>query len=185
MSLPFCSRILRDQPSAGDQYPAAMSRALERHDELLRHALESHDGYVFKTVGDAFYAVFWSPGNALRAAIAAQLAIYTEDWAPGNPDFPSLEHSGGPAYGPGFGARWRLFWSSGQSSGASGGGRQRRPDPPFARDQRLDPRRRLAGGLHAARPGRIQAERSPSFGADFPGKSRCIARHQALLANSG
>ena len=37
-----------------DQQPEAMAAALQRHDVLLRSAIESARGYVFKTVGDAF-----------------------------------------------------------------------------------------------------------------------------------
>ncbi|MFZ0047790.1 MAG: adenylate/guanylate cyclase domain-containing protein, partial [Streptosporangiaceae bacterium] len=40
--------------------PGQMARALERHDELIRSAIEEHGGYVFKTVGDAFCATFWT-----------------------------------------------------------------------------------------------------------------------------
>lgn len=31
-----------------------MHTALARHDEILTRAIESNNGYVFKTVGDAF-----------------------------------------------------------------------------------------------------------------------------------
>ena len=37
-----------------EEHPEAMREALARHDELLRQAIESHGGQVFKTVGDAF-----------------------------------------------------------------------------------------------------------------------------------
>ena len=39
----------------------AMSRALSRHNEILRRATDQHEGYVFKTVGDAFCCTFSSP----------------------------------------------------------------------------------------------------------------------------
>lgn len=57
-----------------------MSAALSRHDTLLRTAIEAHGGVVFKTVGDAFYAVFTVPADALAAAVAAQRALVTEAW---------------------------------------------------------------------------------------------------------
>ena len=37
-----------------EQQRAAMPDALRRHDELLRSAIEAHDGYVFKTVAMRF-----------------------------------------------------------------------------------------------------------------------------------
>ncbi|MCC7019652.1 MAG: hypothetical protein IT332_07850 [Ardenticatenales bacterium] len=36
----------------------AMQAALAQHDALLRAAIESRNGHVFKTVGDAFCAAF-------------------------------------------------------------------------------------------------------------------------------
>ena len=43
---------------------AAMQQALARHDAILRTAIEVLGRHIFKTVGDAFYAVFIS---AVRA----------------------------------------------------------------------------------------------------------------------
>ena len=37
-----------------EEHPAEMRVALERHDEIVRSAVESNDGYVFSTAGDAF-----------------------------------------------------------------------------------------------------------------------------------
>jgi predicted ATPase/class 3 adenylate cyclase len=53
----------------------AMASALARHDAILRAAIESHGGVVFKTVGDAFCAAFADPAAAARAALAAQVAL--------------------------------------------------------------------------------------------------------------
>jgi len=41
-----------------ENHADGMSIALARHDAILRQAIETHNGYVFKTAGDAFYAVF-------------------------------------------------------------------------------------------------------------------------------
>jgi class 3 adenylate cyclase len=67
-----------------------MSAALERHDALLRAAIEAGGGHVFKTVGDAFYAAFAQPLDALNAALAAQRALLSEDWTAYGPEFPAL-----------------------------------------------------------------------------------------------
>lgn len=69
---------------------AAMARALERHDAILRQAIEGAGGRVYKTVGDAFCAVFQSPLAAVSAARTAQRAVAGEDWAAMLPDFPPL-----------------------------------------------------------------------------------------------
>jgi class 3 adenylate cyclase len=46
-----------------EQHPEAMRHALAEHDALLRHAIEANGGAVFKTGGDAFFAVFPRPGG--------------------------------------------------------------------------------------------------------------------------
>ena len=58
----------------------AMQVALARHDALLREAIERHNGTVFKTIGDAFCAVFESPVEAVQAAINAQQSLAKEPW---------------------------------------------------------------------------------------------------------
>ncbi len=59
---------------------AAMQDALRRHDALMRDVIESHNGYIFKTVGDAFCAVFSTTSDALQAAVTAQRALCAENW---------------------------------------------------------------------------------------------------------
>ena len=62
------------------EHPEAMSAALVRHDELLRSAIESHGGDVFKHTGDGIAAVFGSPHDALCAAVTAQRSLQVECW---------------------------------------------------------------------------------------------------------
>jgi predicted ATPase/class 3 adenylate cyclase len=59
----------------------AMQAAVERHDVILRREIEAHDGYVFKTVGDAFCAAFGSVRDALHTAIDAQRELAKEDFS--------------------------------------------------------------------------------------------------------
>ena len=49
-----------------------MRAALAAHDEVLRKAIEAHDGFVFSHTGDGVCAAFSSPMSALNAAIDAQ-----------------------------------------------------------------------------------------------------------------
>jgi len=42
-----------------------MQIALERHDEVLRTAVESADGRIVKSTGDGFYAVFENVSDGL------------------------------------------------------------------------------------------------------------------------
>jgi class 3 adenylate cyclase len=63
--------------------PTEMAVALARHDQLLRAIIQGGGGFVFKTVGDAFCAVFHDADSALLAALAAQRALGVEPWPPG------------------------------------------------------------------------------------------------------
>ena len=63
-----------------EEHPQAMGGAMSRHHDLLLQAVESNRGTVFETVGDAVYASFARASDAVRAAIAGQKAISSEDW---------------------------------------------------------------------------------------------------------
>jgi len=63
-----------------ERFPERMPGALERHDSILRSIIESHNGCVFKTVGDSFCAVFPAVQDAIAAAAAAQHRIGAEAW---------------------------------------------------------------------------------------------------------
>src|SRR6478752_2651549 len=52
-----------------------MRVALAAHDGILRDAVESHGGWLFKHTGDGVCAAFASPRAAVDAAIAAQRAL--------------------------------------------------------------------------------------------------------------
>jgi predicted ATPase/class 3 adenylate cyclase len=64
-----------------EKFPAQMGAALARHDELIRAAVETHGGQVFKKVGDASCAAFRAARDSLEAAIEAQRALTAEDWS--------------------------------------------------------------------------------------------------------
>ena len=65
--------------------PEAMAEASGRHNRIVREQIEVAGGRVFKTVGDAFRAVFADPAAALAAAVAVQQAAGTEPWPGGLP----------------------------------------------------------------------------------------------------
>ena len=63
-----------------EQQPEAMATALSNHDRLLQELITEYGGQVFKTVGDAFFAAFAIPSEAISAALAIQRAILGENW---------------------------------------------------------------------------------------------------------
>jgi class 3 adenylate cyclase len=68
-----------------EEQPAAMSDALARHDEILRDAVERHDGQVVKGTGDGIHAVFATADSAVAAAVDAQVAVGAQSWQLGEP----------------------------------------------------------------------------------------------------
>jgi predicted ATPase/class 3 adenylate cyclase len=53
----------------------AMKAALAAHDDVLRAAIESHGGWLFKHTGDGVCAAFALPRSAVDAAVTAQRAL--------------------------------------------------------------------------------------------------------------
>ena len=70
---------------AWESHPEQMHVALRRHDQILREEIEQLGGHVFKTVGDAFCAVFSEALPSIQAAIGIQRAIGAESWPKGTP----------------------------------------------------------------------------------------------------
>jgi predicted ATPase len=53
----------------------SMRAALLAHDEVLRSAIEAHEGFLFSHTGDGVVAAFASPRSAVDAAVAAQRGL--------------------------------------------------------------------------------------------------------------
>ena len=68
--------------SLWEEATAAMQAALERHDQIVRAAVEANGGYVFSTAGDAFGVAFATVNDATEAALALQQELRGEDWPP-------------------------------------------------------------------------------------------------------
>src|SRR6266516_273485 len=63
-----------------ERHASSMSDALARHDEIVRAAIERHGGQVFKTVGDAFCAVFRTATDGAASALDLEREISDEAW---------------------------------------------------------------------------------------------------------
>ena len=68
-----------------ERFPQLMKGSLERHDAILRDAVEGASGEVVKTTGDGLMAVFGSAGDGVRACLRAQLALANEPWNEAGP----------------------------------------------------------------------------------------------------
>src|SRR5262245_46033363 len=68
-----------------EAHPDAYRDAVARHHALLRGAVEAQGGAVFETVGDAVYAAFAQATDAVRAALAGQVALQREAWGETGP----------------------------------------------------------------------------------------------------
>jgi predicted ATPase/class 3 adenylate cyclase len=63
-----------------DRYPEAMRAALARHDALVRQAIETYHGTIFRAADGAIQAAFSVASYAAAAALAAQRSILGESW---------------------------------------------------------------------------------------------------------
>src|SRR2546422_1618808 len=63
-----------------ERFPERMRGALARHDSIVRGVIEAHNGRVFKTVGDSFFAMFPTVNDAVAAAAAAQHQLAAQAW---------------------------------------------------------------------------------------------------------
>ena len=64
-----------------EQFPDGMTEALERHDTILRTAIDGSGGRVVKTTGDGMMAVFARASDAVTAGLVAQRDLAREPWA--------------------------------------------------------------------------------------------------------
>ncbi len=64
-----------------ERYGEAMRDAMRRHDAILREEIDRRRGYIFKTVGDAFCAAFWTAGEAVDAAVGIQRRLASADFS--------------------------------------------------------------------------------------------------------
>jgi class 3 adenylate cyclase len=64
----FLATDIQGSTEMWERYPDAMPRALERHEHLLREAVETRGGRVFKNVGDGLFIAFSACPPAVDAA---------------------------------------------------------------------------------------------------------------------
>jgi predicted ATPase/class 3 adenylate cyclase len=68
-----------------EQFPTVMKDSIERHDAILRDAVEGSMGQVVKTTGDGLMAVFSSVLDGVDACLTAQIRMQKETWGETGP----------------------------------------------------------------------------------------------------
>ena len=61
-------------------FPEKLQAALERHNQILKEALESNSGFIYDMIGDSFYCAFEKSIDAVNAAVAIQKELGKEKW---------------------------------------------------------------------------------------------------------
>ena len=79
-NLTFVFTDLESSTRLWERFPEAMRAAMERHDAILRDAVENSDGRVVKIMGDGLMAVFSSAADGVKACLEAQRALGDEAW---------------------------------------------------------------------------------------------------------
>jgi len=157
-----------------ESHPEAMEVALARHDALVRKAIVDANGYVFKTVGDAFCAAFALASDAVSAVLAAQLAVIAEPWPEATPirvrmalHTGAVESRDGDYFGPPVNRVARLL-----ATGHGGQTLLSHATHELCRDALPDAISLRDLGAHRlkdlARPEQVYELRSPGLRRDFP-----------------
>jgi len=84
-TLAFLFTDIEGSTTLWERFPESMKGSLERHDAILRGAVEGAAGEVVKTTGDGLMAVFGSARDGVRACLSAQLALADEAWGETGP----------------------------------------------------------------------------------------------------
>jgi predicted ATPase/class 3 adenylate cyclase len=66
-------------------FPDTAEALVARQEGIVRGAVESQRGWVFRTVGDGLCAAFANASQAVQAALQAQLALHAEAWGDAGP----------------------------------------------------------------------------------------------------
>jgi predicted ATPase/class 3 adenylate cyclase len=74
-NLTFLFTDIEGSTSRWEEQPAQMAEAVDRHDALLRDAVEGRGGRIVKTTGDGVYAAFESAQDGVAAVVDIQLAL--------------------------------------------------------------------------------------------------------------
>ncbi|MGE5225110.1 MAG: adenylate/guanylate cyclase domain-containing protein [Omnitrophica WOR_2 bacterium] len=80
ITLTFLFTDIEGSTSLWEHQPERMRKAIQSHHEVLRQAIESNGGTVFRIIGDAFCASFPAAPPAVAAAVEAQSNLFSTSW---------------------------------------------------------------------------------------------------------
>jgi predicted ATPase/class 3 adenylate cyclase len=78
----FLYTDIEDSTGLAQNHPVEMPLLLSQHHAILRHSIQSNHGHVFRIMGDAFCAAFFTASDALQAALEAQRQLQQAAWHP-------------------------------------------------------------------------------------------------------
>jgi predicted ATPase/class 3 adenylate cyclase len=84
-SFTFVFADLESSTRMWERFPDAMTGAMERHDAILRAAVDGARGTVVKITGDGLMAVFSSPSDGVLACLEGQRRLTEEAWGETGP----------------------------------------------------------------------------------------------------
>jgi predicted ATPase/class 3 adenylate cyclase len=78
----FLYTDIKDSTGLAQQHPVEMPVLLSQHHAILRQSIQEHHGHIFRIMGDAFCAAFFTARDALLAALQAQRRLQQTEWHP-------------------------------------------------------------------------------------------------------
>lgn len=79
-NIAFLFTDIEGSTKLSQEFPDTIHSELEKHHSIMKRAIESNRGFIFEIIGDGFCSAFENAGNAVRAAVAAQLELACEKW---------------------------------------------------------------------------------------------------------
>ncbi|MEO8665062.1 MAG: tetratricopeptide repeat protein [Ignavibacteria bacterium] len=79
-SVTFLFTDIEGSTRLAQEFPNSYNSILQKHDSILDKAIESHNGFVFKKIGDAFCSGFESSSDAIAAAHEIQKKLAEHEW---------------------------------------------------------------------------------------------------------
>jgi predicted ATPase/class 3 adenylate cyclase len=81
--LTFLFTDIENSTRLAQEHPDVLPAVLSRHHSILREAIETNGGHLYRIAGDGTCSAFDMALSALKASVQAQLCLQQQDWAAG------------------------------------------------------------------------------------------------------